>query len=149
MLEAWWILLESHHSPPIYQDVSVVSKRRIELESSSVLTSSMGLSLKGYCIHNSNKVLWISQKDLTVKRTQSDPRAKWELYWEYRCSWATAVWSQRRTWCCDCAVDNMALLCQCLSAWPHRRRTNMCSMETESSGKETWRVRDRRPPEVN
>ena len=59
--------MENHHFPPVYQDASVLSKRRIDLENGSVLINFMGLSLKGYCIHNPNKVLWISEEDLTVR----------------------------------------------------------------------------------
>lgn len=61
--------MENHHSPPVFhEDASMVSKWRIDLESSSVLMNIMGLILKGYWIQNPNKVLLISQKSLTIRR---------------------------------------------------------------------------------
>lgn len=41
------------------------SKRRINLESSSIPIKLMALSLKGLCSHKLNTMLWLSQEDLT------------------------------------------------------------------------------------
>lgn len=60
---------KSSFPPVFYQDASVISKSRINLESGSVLINFMGLSLKWHCIHNPNNVSWISQEDLTVRRS--------------------------------------------------------------------------------
>ena len=60
--------MKDHNSPPLfYQDSSVVSKGRTDSDSGSFLMNFMGLSLKGYCIQNPNKVLWTSQEIPTVR----------------------------------------------------------------------------------